>query len=414
VRAAAIVVTCAAIAAAACGKKGPPLPPLIKLPAAPADFSAERRGNTVDLRFTVPAANTDNTRPANLAHVDVYAITSREPLPPDQIVKRGARVASVEVKAPRDPNATIDEDEPPADMEPLEGAGLDQGAAAGAAENLEGAAFAPVATRRSDRDDARSPGDAVDGGNAPLAPPQRSPLTRAYVAVGVSTRDRKGPFSKTIQVPLVPPPPAPGAPKVTYDETAIHVAWEAVRGREPIQRRATRDELPSTAIAAAAPAIAYNVYDTSAKPAPLKLTRAPIAEPEYSDGRVTWGEERCYVVRSVEIVAGLPIESEAVAPVCATLRDTFAPAPPANLQSSPLEGAINLIWDANTEKDLAGYIVLRGTAPDALSPITDSPLQVTTFLDRVAAGVRYTYAVKAVDRAGNASEPSRTVEEAAR
>ncbi len=129
---------------------------------------------------------------------------------------------------------------------------------------------------------------------------------------------------------------------------------------------------------------------------------------------MTWGEERCYVVRSVEIVADLPIESDAVAPVCATLRDTFAPAPPANLQSSPLEGAINLIWDANTEKDLAGYIVLRGTAPDALAPITDSPLPVTTFLDRVPAGVRYTYAVQAVDRAGNASEPSRSVEEAAR
>jgi len=413
VRAAAIVVACATIAAAGCGKKGPPLPPLVKLPSAPADFSAQRRGNTVDLRFTVPVANTDNTRPANLAHVDVYAITARELLPPDQIVKRGARVATVEVKAPRDPNATIDEDEPPADMQPLEGAGLDQGAAAGIAENLEAAAFAPVDTGRRGRNDNGSPA-AVDAGNAPLVPLQRGPLTRAYVAVGVSTRDRKGPFSKAIQVPLVPPPPAPGEPKVTYDETAIHVAWEPVRGREPMQRRATRDELPSTPIGAAPPAIAYNVYDAGAKPAPLKLTRAPVAEPEYSDRRVTWGEERCYVVRSVEIVADLPIESDAVAPVCATLRDTFAPAPPANLQSSPLEGAINLIWDANTEKDLAGYIVLRGTAPDALAPITDSPLPVTTFLDRVPAGVRYTYAVQAVDRAGNASEPSRSVEEAAR
>jgi hypothetical protein len=201
---------------------------------------------------------------------------------------------------------------------------------------------------------------------------------------------------------------------VAYDEAAIHVAWEPVRGREPIQRPAAGDELPSTPIGAAAPAIVYNVYDASAKPVPLKLTRTPVAAPEYSDARVTWGEERCYVVRSVETVGDLPIESDAAAPVCTTLRDTFAPAPPANLQSSPLEGAINLIWDANTEKDLAGYIVLRGTTPDAMTPITESPLQVTTFLDRVPAGVRYTYAVQAVDRAGNASEPSPPVEEAAR
>src|SRR6185503_19163150 len=100
VRLAGILVSAAVLALGACGKKGPPLPPLIKLPAPPADFAAERRGDTVDLLFTVPAANTDNTRPANLSRVDIYAITSAEPLPPTQIVKRGARVATVDVKAP--------------------------------------------------------------------------------------------------------------------------------------------------------------------------------------------------------------------------------------------------------------------------------------------------------------------------
>ena len=35
--------------AAGCGKKGPPLPPLVRLPVAPADLSAERRGGIVDL-----------------------------------------------------------------------------------------------------------------------------------------------------------------------------------------------------------------------------------------------------------------------------------------------------------------------------------------------------------------------------
>jgi len=31
--------------AAACGKSGPPLPPLVKLPVAPADLVAARQGN---------------------------------------------------------------------------------------------------------------------------------------------------------------------------------------------------------------------------------------------------------------------------------------------------------------------------------------------------------------------------------
>src|SRR5262249_23618740 len=54
-------------------------------------------------------------------------------------------------------------------------------------------------------------------------------------------------------------------------------------------------------------------------------------------------------------------------------------------------------------KDVAGYIVLRGTAADNLQPITDTPLQVTTFLDKVAAGARDGYALQAIDTAGNPS-----------
>ena len=107
-----------AIAAIACGKKGPPLPPLVRLPSAPADFAAELRGATVDLQFTVPAANTDNSRPANVQRVDVYAITTGETLTDAQILKLGTRVASVDVKAPRDPDSAIEEDEPPSDMGP--------------------------------------------------------------------------------------------------------------------------------------------------------------------------------------------------------------------------------------------------------------------------------------------------------
>src|SRR5262249_12389557 len=160
--------------------------------------------------------------------------------------------------------------------------------------------------------------------------------------------------------------------------------------------------------------IRYNVYDTGAKPAPLKLTRTPTAEPTYSDERIAWGEERCYTIRAVETIGDLTIESDAPPPSCVTPVDTFPPAPPANLQSSPAEGSVSLIWDPNSEKDLAGYVVLRGDSAATLEPITPEPIQETTFRDQVAVGRRFTYAVKAVDKAGNQSKPSKTVEEAAR
>ena len=72
---------------------------------------------------------------------------------------------------------------------------------------------------------------------------------------------------------------------------------------------------------------------------------------------------------------------------------------------------MNLIWDANTESDLGGYLILRGEAPgDTLQPLTPQPIHDTSFRDTtVRPGVRYVYAIVAVDRATppNRSQPAR-------
>jgi hypothetical protein len=77
---------------------------------------------------------------------------------------------------------------------------------------------------------------------------------------------------------------------------------------------------------------------------------------------------------------------------------------------------INLIWDASSEPDLAGYLILRGEAPGAtLQPLVSEPTKDTRYADRTTrANVRYVYAIVAVDKAGNRSVPSSRVEEAAR
>ena len=79
---------------------------------------------------------------------------------------------------------------------------------------------------------------------------------------------------------------------------------------------------------------------------------------------------------------------------------------------------VNLIWDANTEPDLDGYLVLRGEAPgDTLQPLTPAPIHETRYQDRaIKPGVTYFYAIVAVDRATppNRSAPSNRVQETAR
>jgi hypothetical protein len=124
--------------------------------------------------------------------------------------------------------------------------------------------------------------------------------------------------------------------------------------------------------------------------------------------------ERCYVVRTVASIDGLQVEGPASAPQCVMLIDTFPPAAPRSVQTVPSEGSINLIWDANTEKDLAGYLVLRGPSSEALVQITPSPIPSTTFRDVVPAGFRSFYAVAAVDKSGNVGERSAVVQETAR
>jgi len=418
-----VVVVC--VLTVACGKSGPPLPPLVKLPSAPANIVAERRGEAVDVQFTVPAANTDGTRPANVDRVEVYAITGPATITDDQILKHGLKVGAVDVKAPRDPDQAAEPDDPDAIVEPPEGQGLDQGALAHVAEELSSGslvAFDPSTDKSARKANGQKEQNAAEGPR-PLMGPLLVPASRTYVGVGISTRGKKGPLSKRVSVPLVPPPPPPVKPTITYDEKTITIVWPPVVIAAAGAGSADDDVLPSTPIGQYAPALAYNVYDVAQQPADapaqsagtfVKLTKTPVTDATFDDARIAWGEKRCYLVRTIETVGGLTIESDASPTECATLTDTFPPAPPTNLQAVASEGAISLIWDANTERDLAGYIVLRAAAGATLEPVTPTPISDPRFHDEVKAGVAYAYAVKAVDKAGNISAESNKVEETAR
>jgi len=153
-------------------------------------------------------------------------------------------------------------------------------------------------------------------------------------------------------------------------------------------------------------------------PYPLLLTPAPVQAGTWNDSRFVVGVDRCYSVRLVMTVGQISSESAGTPTVCVTTVDTFPPAAPKNLQAVASEGTISLIWDANTEADLAGYIVLRGAAgSDKLTAITPTPIKETTFRDtKIRAGARYAYVVVAVDTATpqNVSGQSNRVEETAR
>jgi hypothetical protein len=340
----------------ACGKKGPPLPPFARVPAAPGEFAAARRGTTAQLRFVVPATNTDGSRPADLVRVDVYAMSSADTVTDDEVVRRGRRVGTLDINPPPDPDEDPDAPRPESARE--KEVGLDQGAPAQISESIP---------------------DPDESG------------VRYYVSVGVNKRGRRGPASRRSAVPLGPAPSAPAPPEVSYDEKTITVSWT--------------DEAADEGSAG------VEVYDaTTGK----RLTAKPITTGSFADQRLEWGAERCYALGRLSEIDRMPVESEESEKTCVTLKDTFPPAAPTGVTAVAAEGSVNLIWNANSEGDLAGYLVLRGAAGEKPKPITPKPVQETTFRDTVPTGSRVTYAIAAVDKAGNVSAISETTEETAR
>jgi hypothetical protein len=546
----------ACVLAASCGKKGPPLAPLVRLPVAPAQVTAKRAGDRVLVRFTIPRQNQSGVQPADIEAVEVYAWTPLPPDPasttptpqltPEQIFKYGKLVARVPVREPPPPPPEQKEGEPPPPPPPPPtGPGLDQGAVAEVVDALAPGDAEPIAVPVKKPKEAKAvPRDIV------LTPPDVGlplpPLpARLYAAVGVNHRGRRGAMSPPVRVPLWTPPPVPTDLAATVREGAVDLAWTAPPGlRHPLvtniapapagpgagrpasganrgssagaeaaphpgaprdgaagqapsaqpgegeppaalgdedeedlleaqQRREsalqqaaqaraeaaksagqTVPEPPASAPEAVTPAPpldpaaagtlasrvpfpwpptagGYAVYEVlppdvtapgaapppAAQPFPKPLTAAPLKATTFTDPRLEFGVARCYVVRATETVGQLSMESEPSAPACISARDTFAPAAPKSLGAVSSAGAISLIWEANTEPDLAGYIVLRGVNDGALEPVTPQPIKETTYRDtRVRRGSRYTYAVIAVDTATppNRSGESNRVEETVR
>lgn len=420
----ALIVSCVLLAA--CGKKGPPLPPLQRIPVAPADFAVARIDQDVYLEFKVPAVNADGVGPADVARVEVFAVTAdRAPQfrSPEALRRAATLVASEVVRKPLPPPPPAVEGQPP-EPPPPPGPGVDQGAPIVFRETLTPELRVPVAlSDDTTRAGQVSPQDA-DVPRPLIAPPDTAGAQRYYVAFGVSERGRYGPPTAIVPAPLGPTSSAPGRPELAVEETRMTFKWPAPSDVRGVQAPGEEGVLPSRPIIPAPPATTYDIYEVRREPAPegtpttrpAPLTPAPLVATEHTQSGITLGTERCFVVRPVDIVSGIHVRGPASEMVCAPFADTFAPAPARSLEAIVSGGVIALLWEASDAKDLGGYLVLRGEAGSAtLAVLTPAPVTVTTYRDDTAKpGVRYTYAVVAVDKAGNRSPETNRVEETVR
>ena len=348
------------LASAACGQKGPPLPPLRPVPVAVNDLAVVRREDRVTISLTVPAANFDGSTPPAIDRVEIYATTQPATAPPvtrqlllDQKFLL-TKIAVRPVKAESEAKPDTKPDPRPAPGSP--------------ATYVETLSHDPAV------------GD----------------LTRFYTAVGYAGR-RRGATMGVVSIPLTKQPAAPTALAFDHDEKNIKFTWKP-----------------------AAAGDRFNVYEVAGagaeKSEPKLIVTSPLSAAELSLP-IEFGRERCVVVRAVQVNGPAVVEGPLSAPLCGTPVDKFPPPAPTKLVAVPVGGAVELIWTGVDVPDLAGYRVMRRESTSAIfQPLAgDKLVPETTFKDDTAKpGVTYVYSVIAVDKAGNLSEQSNLQEVTAR
>jgi predicted small lipoprotein YifL len=414
----------------ACGKKGPPLEPLRLVPAGVSEVTARRAAQAVELHFSLPTANANGPGSIDLDRVEIYAVTTGPGLvtPPNRDLLTKARiVGTIPVMPVQEEGAPAP---PPTDKRPSPGERVsfieelneakvkpdpallkapaapvaDPSAAPKPAEKPEAVSETKPAAQPDTKPEVKpdpaaatpAPVAAAPAAAPATAPAPTGPLqpTRIYVIRGISRAGRPGVPSARVAVPLASPVAAP-----MPTEKGIVVDWTppvADPGGSPLSFNVYRRETPTEA-----------------------LNQKPVSEIKFDVPGVEYGKEHCFVVRAIQTVQNVTIESDVSAPGCVTPVDKFPPAAPKGLRAVAEDGAVSLVWEPNGEADLAGYIVVRGEAPVetlpavAPEPITAQPIKETNYRDAsVKPGVRYVYMVVAVDSASPRNTSERSAPEA--
>ncbi|WP_180357733.1 fibronectin type III domain-containing protein [Streptomyces sp. NP160] len=198
----------------------------------------------------------------------------------------------------------------------------------------------------------------------------------AYDAAG------NGSAASSPQVSATPtdltPPAAPSGVASTAGDGAVEVTWQAN----------TEPDLAS-----------YRVYRDGQLVTTITVVAAPGTTPSsYRDTGLANGAPHTYAVTAVDTHGNESTTST----TGATPVDTTAPGAASGLTAAPADQQVALTWTASPDGDVATYRVLR----DGVEVATVAAPATSHTDTGLANGRAYSYAVVAVDAAGNRSAPS--------
>jgi len=355
-RTACLLLPLAVLASFGCGKKGPILPPLVRVPQTVQDLGLSRVGNRVILSWTNPEAYIDGNPLQGLSEVEVWVIEEAgtagapagKPAPGD-FENKGRLVMKIPTASP----ASTEEKVPP--------------------------------LRRTNV----------------ILEPDPGEMARDFLFFSLRARDGKRRPSEFSAPAVLEPGTAllpPGGVKAAVFENRIEITWTPPA--EP-------PDAGSFKIAG------YNVYRSEGEGPSARLNTGSLAGLEFRDGNFSFGKLYVYFVRSAAAGAPAAVESEDSESVKVEPVDKFPPASPQGLTTISGEGLIALSWEPAEEPDLGGYRVWRRETGSATPVLLKelSPAE-SSFSDTEVENARqYVYSITAFDRAGN--ESGRSAEAAA-
>jgi hypothetical protein len=347
-------------ALAGCGTPGAPSLPSLNLSLPVDDLTASRRGNNVDLEWTMSRKNTDRT---NVKHNPTTLICRHEGT---TLMAKCQVVAEVTPPTPKAPQKQKGEG-PPGDV-------------------------------RIHYVDTLPPEYGL----------QHPAGFVTYAVEETNQHGRSAGLSNQVQVPVVPTIAAPDKVEASVSADGVHVTWSGPQPPQPPAGVAYFYRVMRRPVGAPA----YIVLDDL----------RPAAIGSYLDKTFAWEQKYEYRITTLSQVSaeGLNggVEGENSPPVEVFTKDIYPPAQPAGLQavysSVGQKPFIDLTWAPNMESDLTGYNIFRWTEGGQPQKLNTQLLQVSSYRDEaIEPGKKYFYEVSAVDLRGNESPKSAPASETA-
>jgi hypothetical protein len=357
-RSAALAVLLACAAASGCGKKGALLPPIVLTPMKPDAATVLQQGATLYVGWKNPVKSVDGAALSGISEAEVW-VCERD-------------------KAEAGPGKTT-------------------------AGEFAGKARLAVALKKGDLVGLRKEKATDEAGfTYPYSLAGKTPASlKVTFAVRVrDARSRTSGFSDPVDIePKVGPgPPLELSARALEDK--IELVWKAPAANSDGSTPVT---VPG-----------YNVYRKAGDGLERKVNPTLVTETKFDDPDVVFGVPVRYFVRALATDKPPYFESDDSEVRELVPEDVFPPAAPVGVVQVTGHGSVSLSWEANHEKDLAGYRVrrrLEGEAEDVL--LTPTLLLENAYTDpTIEKGKRYRYSMSAVDIRENESARTEAVVDA--